>query len=185
VRSLETGLSSNLPPLSGSSLLSGQPALIGQLDLALGALLDQQGAVPLSLVVALLLNFLASLIDPTAHNGTFLSPFSRLSFAEKAQAFALVEEEASSVAAMLDSNLSEPLRDSLSGFLEFLSGALLEFAAFGSFSEFGVFNPTSRTLGATPVGWRLSQYQVDSGYQPVEGWSELKGYLGGVTQATE
>ena len=185
VQSLETGLSDNLPPSSGLSLLSGQSALIQQLDLALGALLDQQGAVPLSLVVALLLNFLASLVDPTAHNGTFLSPFSRLSFAEKAQAFALVEEEASTVAAMLDSNLPEPLKDSLSGFLEFLSGALLEFAAFGSFSEFGVFNPSSRTVTATPVGWQLSQYQVNSGYQPVEGWNEFKGYLGGVTQATE
>jgi hypothetical protein len=185
VQSLETGLNNNLPPLSGVSLLSGQPALIEQLDLALGALLKEQGAVPLSLVVALLLNFLATLVDPAAHNGAFLSPFSRLNFAEKAKAFALVEQEATTVAAMLDSNLPEPLKDSLSGFLEFLSGALLEFAAFGSFSEYGVFNATTRTVGSTPVGWGLSQYQVASGFQPVEGWNELKGYLGGVTQASE
>ena len=175
VQSLETGLNNNLPPLSGVSLLSAQPALIEQLDLALGALLNQQGAVPLSLVVALLLNFLATLVDPAAHNGTFLSPFSRLSFAEKARAFALVEQEATAVAAMLDSNLPEPLKDSLSGFLEFLSGALLEFAAFGSFSEYGVFNPTTRTLGSTPVGWRLSQYQVAPGISARRGLERVQG----------
>ena len=136
--------------------------------------------------MALLLNFLATLVNPAAVNGTFLSPFSRLDFTEKTQAFALLEGEASTVAALLDANLTEPLKDSLSGFLEFLAGALVEFAAFGSFSEFGVFDPTTTGLTSTPVGWQLTQYlALAPNQRPVEGWDEFKGYLGGISQVSE
>jgi hypothetical protein len=183
VQSLTTGLNANLPELPG---LPVAPELAAQLDAALSVLLAGQGTVPLSLMVALLLNFLATLIQPAALNGPFISPFSRLTFAEKTQCFALLEGEASTVAAMIDSKLSDPAKDSLSGLFEFLAGALVEFPAFGSYSEFGAFDPTTGSLTATPVGWTLSQYLVSAPDQrPVEGWDELKGYLGGETSATE
>ena len=94
--------------------------------------------------------------------------------------------EASDVAAAIDSNLTEPVRDSISGLIEFLAGALLEFSAFGSFGEFGVFDASTRMLTATPVGWTLSNYlALAPGNRPVEGWDEFKGYLGGETAASE
>src|SRR5579872_4138590 len=168
VQSLTTGLTANLPGLPGLPVV---PGLAEELDVALAALLAGQGSVPLSLMAALLLNFLATVIKPAALSGAFLSPFSRLTFTEKTQAFALLEEEASSVAAMIDGSLSEPARDSVSGLLEFLGGALLEFVAFGTYSEFGVFNSSTRTLSKTPVGWTLSQYLVLApANRPVEGW---------------
>jgi hypothetical protein len=183
VQSLTTGLTANIPGLPGLPVV---PGLAEELDLALAVLLAGQGTVPLSLVAALLLNFVATLTQPTALNGAFLSPFSRLTFTEKTQAFAFLEGEASSVAALIDGNLSDPAKDSVSGLLEFLAGALLEFVAFGTYSEFGVYNPTTRTLSGTPVGWTLSQYlALAPANRPVEGWDEFKGYLGGVTQASE
>ena len=182
VQSLTTGLNANLPDLPGLSVV---PGLAAQLDLALAALLAGQGSVPLSLPVALLLNFAATLVQPATLNGTFVSPFARLTFAEKVQVFALLEEDASTVAGLIDANLSEPVHDSISGLIEFLSGALVEFAAFGSYSEFGVYDSATRTLSQTPVGWTQSQYLVLApSNRPVEGWDEFKGYLGGVTEAS-
>jgi hypothetical protein len=134
--------------------------------------------------VALLLNFVATFIDATALHGVFLSPFSRLDFTQKAKAFQLMETEAADIAASIDRKITEPVRASVSGLIEFLGGALLEFAAFGSFSEFGAFDRTTRTLIGTPVGWKLSSYlALAPNHQPVEGWDEFKGYLDGETQA--
>jgi hypothetical protein len=182
VTSLTTGLTANLPGLPGIPVL---PGLAEDLDLALFTLLKGDGSVPLSLPVALLLNFLATLVKPTALNGDFISPFSRLTFAEKTSAFALLEGEASTIAAMIDSKLSEPVKDSISGLLEFLAGALVEFVAFGSFSEFGVFDAAAGTVTSTPVGWTLTQYlALAPNNRPVEGWKEFKGYLDGETAAT-
>ncbi len=87
---------------------------------------------------------------------------------------------------MIDKNITEPVRDSISGLIEFLAGALLEFAGFGCFSEFGVFNPATRTLTGTPVGWTQSSYlALAPNNRPVEGWNEFKGYLGGEIEASE
>ena len=183
VQALTTGISSNLPSVELPPVLQ---TLADDLDQVLQVLLSGETTVPLSLLVALLLNFVATIIDATAPHGDFLSPFSRLSFTQKTQAFQLMETDAADIAASIDSKISEPVRDSISGLIEFLAGALLEFAAFGSFSEFGTFNPATRTLTATPVGWTLSSYlSLAPDNQPVEGWNKFKGYLGGETQASE
>jgi hypothetical protein len=177
VQAVTTALVDNLPGLPG---LPPFPLLGTELDAALALLLASQETVPLSLLVALLLNLSATLLQPLALNGLFLSPFSRLTFAEKTSVFELLETEASTVAAMIDSNLTEPAKDSISGLIEFLSGALLEFAAFGSYSEFGVFDASTRTVTSTPVGWTISQYlALAPSNRPVEGWDEFKGYLDG------
>jgi hypothetical protein len=183
VQALVTGINGNLPVIAIPPML---PGLAEQLDAALALLLADETTVPLSLLIALLLNFVASLVNPLAANGAFLSPFSRLTFEEKTAAFALLETDAATVAAAIDQNISEPVKGSISGLIEFIAGALLEFAAFGSFSEFGEFNAATRTLVGTPVGWNLTRYlAVAPGNAPVEGWNEFKGYLGGETQATE
>ena len=155
------------------------------LDQVLAGLVRLNGSVPLSEMVALLLNFLASTVDPASITGTFLSPFSNLTFAQKASVFELLEVDSVSVAQMIDGNLPEPLKDSLSGLLAFLAGALLEFSAFGSYSEFGAFDPTTRQLTGVPVGWRTSNYLVDTNFVPVEGWDEFQGYIGNIRQVSE
>jgi hypothetical protein len=181
VQALATGISSNLPAVRLPPILE---ELADELDKVLQALLAGETTVPLSLLVALLLNFVATFVDATALHGAFLSPFSRLNFKQKTQVFQLMETEAADIAASIDSKITEPVRDSISGLIEFLAGALLEFAAFGSFSEFGAFNPATRTLTATPVGWKLSSYlALAPNNRPVEGWNEFKGYLDGETQA--
>ncbi|HWD54190.1 MAG TPA: hypothetical protein VG346_03670 [Acidimicrobiales bacterium] len=183
VQALTTGINANLPSLHLPPLLE---ELADELDKALQVLLAGETTVPLSLLVALLLNFVATLTNPTAVHGTFLSPFARLDFTEKTKAFQLMETDAANLAVAIDGNLTEPVRASISGLIEFLAGALLEFAAFGCFSEFGAFDAQTRTVMATPVGWTLSNYlALAPNNRPVEGWDEFKGYLGGETQASE
>jgi hypothetical protein len=101
------------------------PGLAQQLDLALTVLLADETTVPLSPLVALLLNFAATLVDPLAVNGAFLSPFSRLDFQQKTAAFRLLETEAATVAAQIDQSISESVKNSISGLIEFLASALL------------------------------------------------------------
>lgn len=167
---LSTGLSDLGIELPGD-LLDLLPLPIDTLDEALARLLDGDDAIPLSLVVALLLNLVATQVNPLAVSGPFVSPFARLSFAEKAQAFALIEGPDADLVALLDTELPEPLRASVSGLLRFVGGALLEFPAFGAYNERAVFDPGSRTLTGTPVGWTLTGYGGVS-----DGWDELIGY---------
>jgi hypothetical protein len=114
-----------------------------------------------------------------------MSPFSNLSFAEKAAAFQLLEEQTPAILALVDDQLTQPMKQSVSGLLKFVGGALIEFAAFGAFSEYGVFNQATRGLNATPVGWSLSNYLAETGFQPVEGWDDFKGYYQNRTEVTE
>ena len=53
-----------------------------------------------------------------------------------------------------------------------LIGILPAICAFLVYSEAGVFDPTSRTLTDTPVGWALSNYQGVA-----DGRDEFRGYL--------
>jgi hypothetical protein len=119
--------------------------------------------VPLSAAVATFLNDLALQVNPLAAGGSFLSPFARLSFAEKGEAFRRME-----ALDLGDADLPEPFTSS-SGNLRFVAGALLEFAAFGSYSEWAVFD--GEGLRARPVGWELTGYEG-----PGDGWDELLGY---------
>ncbi|WP_031464926.1 hypothetical protein [Sciscionella sediminilitoris] len=157
-------------------ILDGLPNVVATLDKALAKLLQNNATVPLPVVAAALLNLVATGVKPAAATGPLGSPFSRLSFAEKATVFSVIEAPLPDLVAVLDVNLPQPFKASLSGLLKFLGGALLEFAAFGSYSEFAVFDPVHRRLTARPVGWTLSGYQPDG---PVEGWDEFLGYYQG------
>lgn len=161
------------------------PDLLGPvLDLArtvddeIVSLLTNDEAVPLSLVFALTVNFFATQVNPLAINGAFLSPFSRLTWAEKAAAWALFEDTEADVVAAIDARLPEPATETVSGVLRFAAGALLEFAAFGTYGEYSTFDKTTRTLTAEPVGHRISRYTPAAA-----GWDDFKGYWKGRTEA--
>jgi len=158
--------------------------LVDNVDSALSFLLENDQTIPLSLAVTVLLNMLATQVNPstTLTPGPDLAPFSRLTFAEKAQAFELLEGSESNLVGALDMQLPEPLRDSVSGLLKFVGGSLLEFAAFGSVNEWAVFDPATKELTAQPVGWQLSGYQPNG---VGDGWDEFKGYYQGRRQVTD
>jgi hypothetical protein len=161
------------------SLLGLLPLPVETLDDALGELLANDEALPLSLVIALLLNLVATQVNPLAVSGPFLSPFARLSFAEKGAAFALIEGPDADLIAALDTQLPEPLKASVSGILRFVGGALLEFPAFATYNEWAVFDSRRKGLrpGAIPVGWRLTGYDGVS-----DGWDDLLGFYQGRTE---
>ncbi|MGW0521600.1 hypothetical protein [Crossiella sp. NPDC003009] len=164
------------------SLLGLIDLQVSTLDKALALVLQNDETLPLSLVIALLLNLLATQVNPLALNGPFLSPFARLSFADKAKAFALLEGPDANLVALLDQNLPQPLRGSVSGLLKFVGGALLEFPAFGAYSEWKVFDKRTKKLRARPVGWQLTGYQPAG---PVEGWDDFRGYYQGRTSVED
>jgi hypothetical protein len=153
---------------------------VRNIDDALMAYTATGDTIPASIAVAMMLNFLATTVNPAAVNGPFLSPFARLSYAEKASAWQMLEGPDSDLLALLDGSAPAPFRDSLSGLLKFVGGALLEFGAFGSYNEWSKFDPRTRTLTGRPVGWELTGFQP---HGPVEGWNEFIGYYQGRIQA--
>lgn len=153
-----------------------------QLDEAIRAYTENDQPIPLSLVFALAINQLAVVVNPLAVNGTFLSPFARLSYGDKLKAWAMFEGANPDLVAILDENLPEAETETVSGLLRFASGALLEFAGFGTMTEYSTFDPATRKLTGRPVGWQISGYQPNG---PVNGWPEFIGYLEDRKQVTE
>lgn len=164
-----------LPPGGLLGILLGivDPVLADVED-ALSSILENDETVPLALPVALLLNYTATVVNPLSLNGLFLSPFARLSFAEKARALEMLETSQSNLVALLDANLPEPLKASVSGLLKFFGGALYEFSAFGGYGEAGVYDRRQRRITSRPVGWELSGYLPDN--QTGDGWDDFLGY---------
>jgi hypothetical protein len=150
-----------------------------QMDDALRSLTQSDAAVPLSLVIALMLNFLATQVNPASIAGPIpTSPFANLSFKDKAAAMEALEGTDSNLLATLDSNAPEPLKESLSGLLKFVGGALQEFGAYLSYGEWGVFDPATKTVSQRPVGWDLTSY-MPGRTTPADGWDEFIGYFEG------
>jgi hypothetical protein len=121
-------------------------------------------AIPASSGVASLLNSYATQVNPAAAGGAFPSAFSRLSFAEKAEAFKRFEADAASA----DTEL------------RFVAGILPGFAAFLAFSEAGVFDPATRGVTQRAVGWDVSSFGG-----PAEGHREHLGYWKGHKKAIQ
>lgn len=109
------------------------PALIEGLTFA-------QPSQPLAAIVASLLNAVAQGVDPRSASGPFASPFANLPFAEKAVVFDVLEH---------DESFAQ---------LWSLFGMLPSLVAFLAYSEVGAFDPATRTIAATPVGWTLTEY---------------------------
>jgi hypothetical protein len=151
----------------------------GQMDDALRSLLQSDSAVPLSLLIAMMLNFLATQVNASSLVGPFpTSPFANLSFDDKARAFDALENADSQLVATLDSGAPQPMKSSLSGLLKFVGGALQEFGAYLSYGEGGVFDPQTKTVSQRPVGWDLSNY-MPGRTTPADGWDEFLGYFEG------
>jgi len=175
---LAAGLDGSGIALPGS--IAGLPLVqVQTLDAALTTMLRNDATMPLSSVVAMLLNLAATQVNPAAVNGAFLSPFARLSFDDKCAVFEQLEGPHPDLVATLDGGMPEPFTETLSGTLRFLAGALLEFSAYGSYNEWSVYDPRARTIVRRPVGWRLTGYQPDG---IVHGWDEFKGYYQGRKQ---
>ena len=103
-----------------------------------------------SAAVAALLNGYAQAVNPAA-GGPFASPFARLSFAEKAVVFQLLDSDDA---------------------YKVLAGVLPGFVGFFVYSEAGTFDAATRSLTGQPLGWTLSNYQGVS-----DGRDEFRGYL--------
>jgi hypothetical protein len=162
--------------------LVGLPAsTIEQVDAALGELLTTPGeGVPLSLATAMLLNLLATHVDERSIEGRFLSPFARLTFDHKAQVFALLEGTEPDLIAALGTEVPQDLLGSLIGVLRTFGAPLLELPALCTYSESHVFDPATRTLTGTPVGWTLTGYRGGR-----DGWDDFRGYYQGRTEVRD
>jgi len=164
-------------PIAGNllfGLLGPSVVTIGLVDNAVRFILENDSDAPLSLPVALLLNYVATATNPASLHGAFVSPFARLSFADKARAMAMLETSQSRLVALIDAQVPQPLKASVSGLLQFFGGALHEFAAFGCFGESRRYSPATRSLTGRPVGWQLTGFVPDN--QPGDGWDDLLGY---------
>ncbi|MEI7055198.1 hypothetical protein WBG06_05215 [Nocardioides sp. CCNWLW239] len=173
-RALANGLA-DVPIVVPNGLPLVPNALLADLDDVIKLLLRNDAALPLSAVIALLLNTQAVRVDPTSAAGPHLSPFSRLSFAKKAEVFELLEQADPQLVGSIDRELPEPLKGTTSGILQFIAGALLEFSAFGTFCEWSTFDAERLTVSRRPVGWDLAKYDPGS----MDGWDEFKGYYQG------
>lgn len=181
-----------LPPPLGSSLatalsrpLRGINLSLGGIDLNLGSILAQvintRESVRLSTLVALLLNALALVVQPASIIGPFLSPFSRLSWNDKAKVLRMLETADPQVLTVMG-EVPAPLVKTLFAYLQLIALGLMAFGGFGSYSEWANLNRTTRTLNSRPVGWSLSKYQANG---PVEGWDEFRGYYQGRRSASD
>lgn len=165
-----------IPP----ELLGVPLTLARQVDDEIVALLQNDDTVPLSLVFALTMNFFATRVNPLAVNGNFVSPFSRLTWADKAKAWQMFEQADPDLVALIDAELPEPQTETVSGVLRFASGALLEFAGFGTYSEYSTWDKERRVLTGVPVGHAISKYTPAAA-----GWDDFKGYWKGRTEVSK
>lgn len=153
------------------------------LDQALQQLLGNEAAIPLSLLIALTLNFEASQVDPASVAGPFpASPFANLTVANKAKVFDNLERAQTDLVAVLDANAPEPMKGEVSGLLKYVGGTLLEFAAFTPYTEWGVFDRAQNRATSRPVGWEISRY-LPGRTAPVDGRADLLGYYKGHREA--
>ena len=129
--------------------------------------------LPLSLPVALLLNFGALLAAPGSIAGPLGCPFSRLSLVDKNRVLEGIEGPVPQFIEIVDGSLPVPLRGSASGFLRFAGGILLEGTAFGVYSEMNNYDPTTGEVSPRPVSWDLTAYRPEG---LVDGHDELIGY---------
>jgi hypothetical protein len=134
------------------------PAVIEVLDFFAS---DAQGRpVPLSRVVATLLNSAAQRVNPKASGGALLSGFARLSFAEKLEAYHEIDVDP----ALAASQGQLALLPTVVGLI--------------TYSEAPALDRATGRLRRTPIGWRMSGYGG-----PADGRAELRGYYRGREQA--
>jgi len=152
---------------------------------AIGSAVEQEGTIPLAPLITALVNLLAVQVNPASVAGPLQVPFARLTWAEKAEAWRRFEVDVPALFAPPEIDL--PVVDDLtsqlqtvSGILDFASGAILELAGMFAYTEILVYDRANRRLTARPVGWDLSNY-LPGLLWPPDGWDELIGYYQGRT----
>lgn len=112
-----------------------------------------------SATVTAILNNLAQLVNASAA-GPFESPFANLKYAEKVAVLQIMD--------------STDALKSLGGVLPLLVAALC-------YSDAGTFDPATRSLTGTPVGWAISNYSgVSDGRDEFQGYFENKRSAGAI-----
>lgn len=157
-------------------------AVGAKMDDALKLVLANDMTVPASLPLALLMNFAATQVRPSSVIGPTPSPFANLKWREKALAFQRIEQANAELVALLDKNAPQPLKEGASGLLRFAGGTLLELGGFATYTEWHVFDRSTRRATRRPLGWNLSKY-MPGRTTPADGWAEFRGYYEGRTEA--
>jgi hypothetical protein len=148
------------------------------MDDALKVVLANDLTVPAALPLALLMNFAATQVRPSSVVGSTSSPFANLSWHEKGLAFERIEQADPELVALIDKNAPQPLQNEASGLLKFAGGTLLELGGFATYTEWAVFDRTTRRATRRPLGWDLSNY-MPGRKTPADGWPEFRGYFEG------
>lgn len=186
VRPMAAGFATGMSdvPLPGSeSLVAGGEELALTVDQALAPVLENDETVPLSLLIALMLNYVATSVRPAAVAGPFPgAPFANLQYSQKGEAFRRIEEDNAELLALIDGQAPEPMRAALSGQVAALGGLLTAGAALYAYCEWGVFDERRGRATRRPVGWDLANY-MPGRTRPADGWDELKGYYRGHRRA--
>ena len=137
-------------------------------------LLDGGEVIPLSLATALLLNFLATQVNPASADGPFLSPLARLTFADKARVLERLEDPAPELVARIAAETSDAIiRPAIAGQLAYVGGALFVLPAIATYIDWLAYDRQTRTMLKRPISWQLTGFQPDG---PVEGWDDHQGY---------
>lgn len=140
-------------PTAGGVDANVEGALIETLDLSVPFLPQ------FSATVAAILNNLAQLVNPAA-TGPFGSSFANLKYAEKVAVLQIMD--------------STDALKSLGAVLPLLVAALC-------YSDAGTFDPATRSLTGTPVGWTISNYSgVSDGRDEFQGYFENKRSAGAI-----
>ena len=134
------------------------------------ALPVQRGTVPLSGSLASAINSVALTVNPAATGGAFASPFARLSLAEKAAVWRILEQDTHQA---VDRDPTQSL-----GALHFLFGVLPPLVAFYAFCEVDVYDAATRTVVRRPLGWDHAGF-LGGRTAPLEGWDDFLGYYQG------
>jgi hypothetical protein len=157
-------------------LPAGLPALppgtVRTLHGAVHTVLSTPDTIPLSQLIALMLNMVGTQVNPDSVSGRFQSPFARLTFSQKAAVFSVLEDADPALVAAIASQVPEPMRQAVPGMLQYLVGGMLAFPAFGTYGEWSTFDKQRGRLTGRPVGWDIARY--DPGV--LDGWDDLTGY---------
>jgi hypothetical protein len=177
-RAIAGVLASGLPevPVALPGDLSALSSCVADtLDGAVQRILARPDLLPLSQVVALLLNLLATQVDPATTRGPLRSPFARLSVAGKATVLGMLEEPDPVLLAAVQSQLAEPLRGAVRGLLLYLAGGLRAFPAFGTHGTWSTLDPRTMSVGRRPAGWDVARFAPCA----PDGWNDFTGYYRG------
>ena len=150
----------DIPEMASEDVGENGEYILENLDSTFTELLE--GEVSNSVLVALLVNLAATRVSGSI-DGPFPSPFANLTWEQKAQVFAELENEHSWLKRAITWAIPDrDYREAAPGVMTSMIAFMLRISGFGSYCEFAVFNPATREVVQRPLGWVLSQYAPDA-----------------------